>query len=79
MLLSIKDHRQYQKLFELDDQNLTFSKEALLEIVREARRRKTGARALRAIVEERLMETMYELPERKDVEVVCFTRANTAA
>ncbi|MCA9784362.1 MAG: ATP-dependent Clp protease ATP-binding subunit ClpX [Calditrichaeota bacterium] len=66
--------RQYQKLFELDGQALNFSREALLEIVREARRRKTGARALRAIVEERLLDAMYELPERKDVEEVVVTR-----
>ncbi len=66
--------KQYHKLFELDKQNLVFSKEALLEIVREARRRKTGARALRSIVEERLLDAMFELPERNDVDEVRVTR-----
>ena len=46
---------------------LVFSDEALREIARRALARKIGARGLRAIVEERLLETMYELPGRQDV------------
>jgi len=62
--------RQYQKLFELDKVRLTFEKEALLKIAQRAIDRKTGARGLRSILEEILLDIMYELPELEGYEVV---------
>ncbi len=53
---------QYKHLFEIDNVELTFRDEALKEIARQAIKRKTGARGLRSIMEELLMETMFELP-----------------
>lgn len=62
--------KQYQKLFELDEVKLSFEPDALSEIARKAIERKTGARGLRSILEELLLETMYELPELKGYEVI---------
>jgi ATP-dependent Clp protease ATP-binding subunit ClpX len=62
--------KQYQKLFELDEVKLSFEKDALSEIAKKAIERKTGARGLRSILEELLLETMYELPELKGYEVI---------
>lgn len=62
--------KQYQKLFDIDDVKLTFEEEALLSIAQKAIDRKTGARGLRSIMEEILLDIMYELPELKDYEVV---------
>lgn len=59
--------KQYQKLLRMDNVQLEFRPEAIRAIAREAYRRKTGARALRGIVEELMLEVMYELPSRKDV------------
>jgi ATP-dependent Clp protease ATP-binding subunit ClpX len=59
--------RQFQKLFEVEGVELVFTEEALREAARRALARKIGARGLRTIVEERLLETMYELPGRQDV------------
>ncbi|MDJ0696601.1 MAG: ATP-dependent protease ATP-binding subunit ClpX [Mastigocoleus sp. MO_167.B18] len=59
--------KQYQKLLKMDNVQLDFKQEALLAIAREAYRRKTGARALRGIVEELMLDVMYEVPSRKDV------------
>jgi ATP-dependent Clp protease ATP-binding subunit ClpX len=59
--------KQYQKLLKMDNVQLTFQPEAVRAIAREAHRRKTGARGLRSIVEELMMDVMYELPSRKDV------------
>ncbi len=59
--------KQYQKLLRMDNVQLEFRPEAIRAIAREAYRRKTGARALRGIVEELMLEMMYELPSRKDV------------
>ena len=53
---------QYKYLFEIDDVELTFRDEALIEIARQAIKRKTGARGLRSIMEDLLMETMFGLP-----------------
>ena len=53
---------QYKYLFEIDEVELDFRKEALLEIAKRALKRKTGARGLRSIMEELLMDTMFELP-----------------
>jgi len=60
--------RQYQKFFEMEGVELTFTDEALKEIVKEAIRKKTGARGLRALLEEIMMDTMYDLPTMEDVE-----------
>jgi len=53
---------QYKYLFEIDGVDLDFRKEALVEIAKRALKRKTGARGLRSIMEELLMDTMFELP-----------------
>ncbi len=60
---------QYKHLFEIDNVDLSFRKEALLEIAKQAIKRKTGARGLRSIIENILMNTMFELPN-KDLEKV---------
>ena len=59
--------RQYQKLFELEGVELTFTQDALRATARQALRRRIGARGLRAIIEQRLLDIMYELPSRNDV------------
>jgi ATP-dependent Clp protease ATP-binding subunit ClpX len=59
--------KQYQKVFEFEDVELEFSREALEAIADQALLRSTGARGLRAILEEVLLDTMYELPGRTDV------------
>ncbi len=66
--------KQYQKLLKMDNVNLEFKEEALSAIAQEAYRRKTGARALRGIVEELMLDVMYELPSRKDVTTCTVTR-----
>ena len=60
--------RQFQKFFEMEGVELTFTDDALEEIVREAMRKGTGARGLRAILEETMMDTMYEIPTLDGVE-----------
>ncbi|NQT21662.1 MAG: ATP-dependent Clp protease ATP-binding subunit ClpX [Planctomycetes bacterium] len=57
--------KQYEKFFEMENALLNFDDEALVEIVRKARAKDTGARALKAIVEELLLDTMFELPDCK--------------
>jgi ATP-dependent Clp protease ATP-binding subunit ClpX len=59
--------KQYQKFFHFDDVDLVFSDDALDAIADEALKRGTGARGLRAILEEVLLEVMYDLPSRTDV------------
>jgi ATP-dependent Clp protease ATP-binding subunit ClpX len=59
--------KQYQKFFEFEDVELEFTNEALEAVADQALTRGTGARGLRAILEEVLLETMYDLPGRKDV------------
>jgi ATP-dependent Clp protease ATP-binding subunit ClpX len=65
--------RQYRRLFELDGVDLEFSEDALEAVADQAILRGTGARGLRAILEEVLMSVMYEVPSRKDVERVVIT------
>jgi ATP-dependent Clp protease ATP-binding subunit ClpX len=60
--------RQYQKYFDFEKVKLKFTDEALRAIAHEALRRKTGARGLRSIMEEIMLDTMYELPSRNDVQ-----------
>jgi ATP-dependent Clp protease ATP-binding subunit ClpX len=62
--------KQYTKLFAIDDVELTFDAEALNAIAAKALARKTGARGLRAIMEETMGDTMYELPEYCGYEVL---------
>ncbi|GIX14979.1 MAG: ATP-dependent Clp protease ATP-binding subunit ClpX [Paracoccaceae bacterium] len=62
--------KQYQRLFEMEGVQLTFTEEALRAIARKAIQRKTGARGLRSILENVLLDLMFELPGMKDVEEV---------
>lgn len=66
--------KQYQKLLKMDNVALEFRPDATAAIAREAYRRKTGARALRGIVEELMLDVMYELPSRKDVTRCVITK-----
>lgn len=66
--------KQYQKLFELDGVELEFTPDSLEAIAKEAIKRETGARGLRAIVEDIMMNVMYELPSRKDVTKCVITK-----
>lgn len=66
--------RQYQKMFSLDGISLEFEEEAIRAVAREAIRRNTGARGLRAVLEDRMLEIMYELPSRGDVSKVIMTK-----
>jgi ATP-dependent Clp protease ATP-binding subunit ClpX len=64
--------RQYEKMFELDNVKLTFNKEAIHTLAKEAIKRKTGARGLRSIIENSMLDLMYEIPsdpEIKEVEI----------
>ncbi|MBP3656868.1 MAG: AAA family ATPase, partial [Clostridia bacterium] len=65
--------KQYKKLVELDGVDLEFDEAALKAIAAKAIARKSGARGLRAIIEDALMSTMFELPSRSDVERVIVT------
>jgi len=65
--------KQYHKLFELESVRLTIEKDALREIARKALKRGTGARGLRAILEEMMTDIMFELPSRDDVREVAVT------
>ena len=68
--------KQYQKLFELEDTKLTFTDEALVSIAKRAISRKTGARGLRSILEDILLDTMFDLPALENViEVVVNAEA----
>ncbi len=66
--------RQYEKLFEMDGVRLTFAKGAMEAVAELALERNTGARGLRAIMENLMLQTMYEIPARKDVAEVEITR-----
>jgi len=59
--------KQYQKLFELEKVKLTFTREALRATAREAMRRKSGARGLRSILEQAMLDIMYDVPYREGV------------
>ena len=62
--------KQYKKLFDMEGVKLTFTKDALLHISENAINKKTGARGLRSILENILLETMYELPSIENLEEV---------
>jgi len=66
--------KQYQKLFELDGVELEFTDDAIAAIADKAMERGTGARGLRAIIEEVLLYVMYDVPSRTDVAKVIVTR-----
>ncbi|HEV8498653.1 MAG TPA: ATP-dependent Clp protease ATP-binding subunit ClpX, partial [Gemmatimonadaceae bacterium] len=68
--------KQYAKLFELEEVKLTFEETALRAIAGKALKRGTGARGLRAILEELLTEVMFDLPTREDVEEVKLTESS---
>ncbi|MCA8879650.1 MAG: ATP-dependent Clp protease ATP-binding subunit ClpX, partial [Rhodobacteraceae bacterium] len=72
--------KQYQRLFDLEDTKLTFTDDALRAIARRAILRKTGARGLRSIMEDILLDTMFDLPTAQGVqEVVVNEEAVTTA
>jgi len=85
--------RQYQRMFALDQVELSFTQEAVEAAAEQALQHKTGARALRSIIEDTLMNIMYEIPSRPDIQKcvvgadtinkrtppLLLTRSNTAA
>ncbi|HET8739126.1 MAG TPA: ATP-dependent Clp protease ATP-binding subunit ClpX [Acidimicrobiia bacterium] len=66
--------KQYARMFEMDEVELVFTPDSLEAIAEQALKRSTGARGLRAIMEEVLLNTMYDLPGRNDVERVMIDR-----
>ncbi len=66
--------KQYKKLFELDGVDIEFEEDALREIAKEAMDRKTGARGLRAIMENAVMDLMYEIPSNDYIEKCVITK-----
>ena len=67
--------RQYQYLFEMENVDLLFEDSALRAVAKRALERNTGARGLRSILENILLETMYDLPTRTDVGTVVVNEA----
>ncbi len=65
--------KQYSKLFEIDNVELEFTEEALKAVADEAIKRKTGARGLRAILEDILVDVMFEVPSDENVYKVIIT------
>ncbi len=68
--------KQYQKMLELDDVELEFEDDALIEIAKKAIERKTGARGLRSIIEGIMLDVMFDLPSRDDI-VKCIITKET--
>ena len=66
--------KQYQKLFDMEDVKLSFSDDALAEVAQKAISRKTGARGLRSILENALLDTMFDLPNMDGVEEVVINK-----
>ena len=64
----------YERLFEMDGVELVFEDDALVEIAKKAIERKTGARGLRAICEEVMLDIMYDIPSRTDVKRCIITK-----
>lgn len=67
--------KQYVRLFELDEVKLVFEEDALAWVAEEALKRNTGARALRAILEEYMLDIMYEIPKDPNIGSVVITRS----
>src|SRR5699024_243710 len=65
--------KQYEKLFQMDDVELEFEEEALRGIAKDAMERNTGARGLRSIIETLMLDIMYEIPSREDIEKCVIT------
>ena len=65
--------KQYQKLFLIDGVVLDFTKDSLMALVELALKKKVGARALRSVMEEKLLNIMFELPDMKGVKKVTIT------
>ena len=65
--------KQYQKLFELDGIELEFQEDALKEVAHVAMEKKTGARGLRAILEQTMLDVMYDIPSNEKVNKVVVT------
>lgn len=70
--------KQYQKLFELDDVKLEFTQDAIAEIAVLAQERKTGARGLRSIMENVMMDLMYEIPSDSNIGICTITQGVVA-
>ena len=66
--------KQYKKLFEMDGVELVFTDEAMRAVAEKAIERNTGARGLRAILEETMTSIMFSIPSRKDVARVTITK-----
>ncbi len=66
--------KQYKELFAMENVDLEFDEEALRAIAKKAIERKTGARGLRSIIEETMLDIMFELPSRDDVEKCLITK-----
>lgn len=66
--------KQYQKMLELDEVDLDFEEDALVEIAKKAIERKTGARGLRSIIETLMLDVMFELPSRDDIKKCIITK-----
>ena len=66
--------KQYQKLLEMDEVDLKFDEDALYSIAKKAKEKKVGARALRAIIEEFMLDIMYEIPKDDNIGAVTITR-----
>ena len=66
--------KQYQKLLEMDEVKLEFEDDALYAIAKKAKEKKVGARALRAIIEEFMLDIMYEIPKDDNIGVVTITK-----
>lgn len=66
--------KQYQKMFELDNVKLTFKDDAVIEIANKAIAHNTGARGLRTILEDLLLDVMYEIPSKTDIKEVIVTK-----
>lgn len=66
--------KQYQVMFEMDDVELEFEEEALRAIARKSLERKTGARGLRAILEQAMLDVMFEIPTSEKIEKVLITK-----
>lgn len=66
--------KQYQKLLELDEVKLEFEEDALYAIAKQAKKKKVGARALRAIIEDFMLDIMYEIPKDDNIGKVVITK-----
>ncbi len=66
--------KQYSKLFQMDKVELEFNQDALVAVAKKAIERKTGARGLRSILEKAMMDIMFEIPSRDDIEKVVVTK-----